>query len=137
MIAISGRVYNVTPYIQYHPGGSWAIESRCGQEVTGLFASIHSNYAWSLLERYYVADFAGQSKTANPSVLDAIAREIEKQNPGAVVSNIKPRRGLFVATVLYNGEIYEEYIDRNFRIVKEENLEPWDGLEFWEWEGED
>lgn len=54
-LAISGKAYNVTSYAGSHPGGRGVITNSCGTEVSGIFASIHSNFAWNLLGQYYVA----------------------------------------------------------------------------------
>ena len=53
-LIIKGVVYDVSSYINRHPGGSNNIVSSCGTEVTGIFASIHSNAAWNLLKNYQV-----------------------------------------------------------------------------------
>ncbi len=53
-LLIDSKVYDVTTYISKHPGGRKNITSRCGEEVTGIFASIHSNAAWDLLNSYYI-----------------------------------------------------------------------------------
>jgi cytochrome b involved in lipid metabolism len=53
-LAIENKVYNVSSYVSSHPGGQGKIISVCGQEVTGVFASIHSNFAWDLLKNYQI-----------------------------------------------------------------------------------
>lgn len=53
-IAIQGKVYDVTGFIDQHPGGVDKITSGCGKEMTGVFAAIHSNRAWDLLARFQV-----------------------------------------------------------------------------------
>lgn len=55
-LVIKNKVYNVSSYIGYHPGGANRIISECGNEVTGLFASIHSNFAWDLLKKYDIGN---------------------------------------------------------------------------------
>ena len=54
---ISGNVYNLTPYIPSHPGGS-AILAYCGLDGTSAFLNgpphAHSSFAQSLLSNYYV-----------------------------------------------------------------------------------
>jgi cytochrome b involved in lipid metabolism len=55
-LVINNKVYDVTTYTGSHPGGTRSILSKCGQEVSGLFASIHSNRAWDLLGQYYVGN---------------------------------------------------------------------------------
>lgn len=54
-LAIRGKAYNITSYEGSHPGGRGVIINSCGTEVSGIFASIHSNFAWNLLGQYYVA----------------------------------------------------------------------------------
>lgn len=51
---VKGNVYDVSSYIAKHPGGSRTIVSRCGKEITGIFAEIHSNRAWDLLSKYKI-----------------------------------------------------------------------------------
>lgn len=41
-MAIQGRVYNVTPYMHYHPGGVAELMRGAGQDATALFAEVHS-----------------------------------------------------------------------------------------------
>jgi cytochrome b involved in lipid metabolism len=55
-LIINNKVYDVTSYIYQHPGGPDKIISNCGKEVTGIFAAIHSNFAWDLLKKYYIGD---------------------------------------------------------------------------------
>lgn len=53
-LIIQNKVYDVSSYISQHPGGQGKIINKCGQEVTGVFAQIHSNFAWDLLKKYQV-----------------------------------------------------------------------------------
>ncbi|CAF0815917.1 unnamed protein product [Adineta ricciae] len=53
--AISGNVYNITPYLDYHPGGVDEIMKGAGVDATTLFQEIHSwvNFG-SMLEKCLV-----------------------------------------------------------------------------------
>jgi cytochrome b involved in lipid metabolism len=53
-LIIKNKVYDVSKYISNHPGGQGEIISKCGREVTGVFADIHSNFAWDLLNNYQI-----------------------------------------------------------------------------------
>lgn len=53
---ISGKVYNVTSYIPFHPGGKNSIISSCGRDATSVFDPIHSASAHNMLASYYVGD---------------------------------------------------------------------------------
>jgi len=48
-LIVKNNVYDVTSYIPKHPAGKSKITNTCGEEVTNIFASIHSNFAWNLL----------------------------------------------------------------------------------------
>ncbi len=53
-LIVKGSVYDVTNFIDKHPGGAKKITERCGQEATAFFSAIHSNFAWNLLKDYYL-----------------------------------------------------------------------------------
>ncbi|KKP37373.1 MAG: NADH-cytochrome b5 [Candidatus Peregrinibacteria bacterium GW2011_GWF2_33_10] len=55
-LIVNDKVYDVTSYINKHPGGKNNIIKYCGQESSKIFAAIHSNFAWNLLNQFYVAD---------------------------------------------------------------------------------
>ena len=59
-MAIRGKVYNVTSYIDYHPGGVEELMRGAGTNATELFDETHSyvNYE-TLLQKCYVGRLAG------------------------------------------------------------------------------
>lgn len=46
-MVVSGRVYNVTPYIEFHPGGAAELMKGAGKDATKLIQKIH---AWVNVE---------------------------------------------------------------------------------------
>lgn len=70
-IVIEGKVYDCTPFMALHPGGSASILMNAGEDCTQDFADIHSKKAWAMLDEYYVGDVceepASPSSTATPS----------------------------------------------------------------------
>jgi cytochrome b involved in lipid metabolism len=60
-LIISGKIYNVTQYIPFHPGGVSRIVQYCGAEATQAFNTqggngSHSANAHALLANYYIGD---------------------------------------------------------------------------------
>lgn len=41
-VALGGRVYNVTPYVPFHPGGEKILKAVAGKDGTALFMKTHS-----------------------------------------------------------------------------------------------
>lgn len=72
---ISGQVYNLTPYLAYHPGGVSIVLPACGADGTTAFRTrggtgTHSSYANSLLSQYLVGSLNSSlsaSVSAQPS----------------------------------------------------------------------
>lgn len=57
-LEIEGKVYDVTKYINSHPGGNEILRG-CGKDATDLFVGKpHSDSAVSILESYYIGDLA-------------------------------------------------------------------------------
>lgn len=60
-LLISGKIYDVTSYINSHPGGSQAITFSCGQDATEAFNTqggqgSHSKSATAMLADFYIGD---------------------------------------------------------------------------------
>eukprot|EP01101_Sappina_pedata_P010716 TRINITY_DN6830_c0_g1_i1.p1 TRINITY_DN6830_c0_g1~~TRINITY_DN6830_c0_g1_i1.p1 ORF type:complete len:140 (-),score=38.44 TRINITY_DN6830_c0_g1_i1:31-450(-) len=53
--AINGRVFNISPYLKFHPGGADILMTAAGKDGTKLFSYYHSWVnAESLLSSFYV-----------------------------------------------------------------------------------
>jgi cytochrome b involved in lipid metabolism len=55
-IIVNDKIYNITTYFGKHPGGNKIMFAYCGKETSQAFAAVHSNFAWDLLEDYYIGD---------------------------------------------------------------------------------
>ncbi len=54
-IVIDRQVYDVTPYLDLHPGGSRIILQNSGQDCTQLFKVIHTqSYITQILHKYQI-----------------------------------------------------------------------------------
>lgn len=125
-LVINNKVYDVSSYINQHPGGRRNIISRCGKEVTGIFASIHSNFAWDLLSNYYVGNFSGDSSvltknvivSSNPVVLSSIEQSLKRAYPGSDILFVKPKKDFFVAKMIKDNKLFEAHIDSSGKILQ-------------------
>lgn len=73
---VSNKVYNVTSYINSHPGGAMRITSNCGKDATQAYVTqggkgSHSRAAQAMLKTLYVGDLNAtvhtQSTVTQPS----------------------------------------------------------------------
>ena len=64
-IAIHGQVYNVTPYLDFHPGGREELMRAAGKEATDLFNQVHHyvNFA-SMLRKCFVGEYCAPAAAA-------------------------------------------------------------------------
>ncbi|KAI0513535.1 hypothetical protein KFK09_009560 [Dendrobium nobile] len=60
-ISIQGKVYNVTDWVNSHPGGEIPLLNLAGQDATDAYVAFHPASAWKHLDRffvgYYLADY--------------------------------------------------------------------------------
>ena len=124
-LIINNKVYDVSSYIGYHPGGLWSIVSFCGKEATGIFARIHSNRAWDLLRRYKIGTIITNKPDTTFQVLTAISDAFKKANPDAEIIRVSPKKDFYVAKIIYQGKLYEVHIDNSGKIINEEAESDW------------
>lgn len=63
---ISGKIYDLTSYLNIHPGGAYTILPYCGADGTEAFATkdrgqSHSSNAADLLNNFYIGNLGGQA----------------------------------------------------------------------------
>jgi len=136
---IEDRVYDVTMYFGFHPGGNNTMSSRCGKVVTGIFSRIHSNRAWDLLAKYKIADLASSNPTQNvvSADLNAISIGLKAANPTANVVNVKPKGENFVAKVIFDSRLFEIHLDKYGNIIKEEVEDEENDWSLWDTDEDD
>jgi len=54
-MAIDGKVYDATEYVETHPDGNSILDG-CGQDATAYFSAVHSQRAWGILSNYYIGE---------------------------------------------------------------------------------
>jgi len=141
-LVINNKVYDVDSYTNKHPGGAQKILDNCGKEVTGIFAAIHSNFAWDLLASYLIGSI-GEGITvaapeqpipqtiaptqANPAVPQnqtptqqpptSLEEAIQRQFPGATVNKLRMEDdGRTKADLIYNGISYRVVFNADYSI---------------------
>ncbi|KAF5829749.1 cytochrome b-5, isoform CRA_e [Dunaliella salina] len=68
-LLIHGKVYNVTDFLEEHPGGYDIILGSTGKDATQDFEEIgHSNSAKELLAKYLIGDYEQVVKLASRSL---------------------------------------------------------------------
>ncbi|KAI3783855.1 hypothetical protein L1987_42943 [Smallanthus sonchifolius] len=56
-VIIFGKVYNVTPFMEEHPGGSEVVLAATGKDATGDFEDTgHSLEAKEMMDKYYIGE---------------------------------------------------------------------------------
>ncbi|KFY21357.1 hypothetical protein V493_07471, partial [Pseudogymnoascus sp. VKM F-4281 (FW-2241)] len=70
---LGGKVYNITPYLPYHPGGEAELMKCAGRDGTKLFAEIHPWVNWEgMLGACLVGIAVGESEVKQVSALESM-----------------------------------------------------------------
>jgi len=60
-VVIEGKVYNVTPFLEEHPGGDGVLMEKAGTDATEAFEDVgHSDEARSQLGNFYIGDLVSE-----------------------------------------------------------------------------
>ncbi|MFS7914467.1 putative cytochrome b5-like heme/steroid binding domain, cytochrome b5, heme-binding protein [Helianthus anomalus] len=67
-LIIQGKVYDVTPFMEDHPGGSELLLGSTGKDATDDFEDIgHSDDAKAMMGKYYIGDLEEKSYKIEPT----------------------------------------------------------------------
>ncbi|XP_066171190.1 cytochrome b5 reductase 4 isoform X3 [Sylvia atricapilla] len=126
-ICIRGFVYNVTPYMEYHPGGEDELMRAAGADGTDLFDQVHRwvNYE-SMLKECLVGRMAVKPIAA-PKEVSSIVSEDKKQLNGVLpekkvlatssAKDLSPSYDWFQTDSLITIVIYTKQKDMNAELV--------------------
>ncbi|KAK8532448.1 hypothetical protein V6N13_131778 [Hibiscus sabdariffa] len=65
-LVIGGKVYNVTKFVEDHPGGEEILLSAAGKDATDNFEAVdHSRTATAMLDEFYVGDIDTSTVPSN------------------------------------------------------------------------
>lgn len=130
-LLINSQVYNVTSYLNSHPGGVNAITPFCGGEATNAFNTRggrgggHSNSATNLLNNYRIG--ALNSSVAVPTAPPAgggssLPASVAAKYPGATVTSINEEDdGRIEMKINYNGQCREIKINSSGAISEDKS----------------
>ncbi|NXO42068.1 CYB5B protein, partial [Locustella ochotensis] len=77
-LVIHGRVYDVTRFLEEHPGGEEVLLEQAGRDATESFEDVgHSSDAREMLKQYYIGEVHPVSASWNP----------QTKTPRAVLGN--------------------------------------------------
>ncbi|NXR64971.1 CYB5B protein, partial [Rhadina sibilatrix] len=77
-LVIHGRVYDVTRFLEEHPGGEEVLLEQAGRDATESFEDVgHSTDAREMLKQYYIGEVHPVSASCNP----------QTKTPRGVLSN--------------------------------------------------
>ena len=55
-IILKGKVYDVTPYVNEHPGGAAILRNAGGDSTEGFFGPQHPDRVFDLIDDFYIGD---------------------------------------------------------------------------------
>ena len=65
-----GKVYNLTPYLPFHPGGEGELRRAAGKDGTKLFMDVHPWVNWENMLGECMVGILVSEEPAKPSTLD-------------------------------------------------------------------
>ena len=138
-LIIENKVYDVTAYIPFHPGGTNTIRNNCGKESTQAFATrggegSHSQSAWNMLNNYLLGNLdasvvvvpADPGTTSTPPPISSDPSEpyrdaIFASYPGASITKLSLEdNGYAEFKFIYNGNEYEGKMNASYVITEME-----------------
>ncbi|KAI8140103.1 cytochrome b5 [Fennellomyces sp. T-0311] len=89
---IHNKVYDITDFVQEHPGGEEVLIDETGKDATEAFEDIgHSDEAREMLEKYYIGEVDEKSRTPEKSYSTLRAGELpEDEKKGSILRFLVP-----------------------------------------------
>ncbi|KAG9299220.1 hypothetical protein G9A89_013868 [Geosiphon pyriformis] len=105
-IAVHGKVYDVTNFIDEHPGGEEVLLDEGGKDATEAFDDVgHSEEAYEILKRHYI----GELKDAPPPSITIKSTPYEKTTQPESPSNF----GIFIPIAVLIAYIAYKYVSQS------------------------
>ncbi|PKA66322.1 Cytochrome b5 [Apostasia shenzhenica] len=83
-LVISGKVYDITPFMGDHPGGDDVMVSSTGKDATDDFEDVgHSKTARDIMSKYYIGDFDSSTAPNKSSFVSTTTAPINEEGKGS------------------------------------------------------
>ncbi|KAG0049150.1 hypothetical protein BGZ83_006008 [Gryganskiella cystojenkinii] len=91
LLALHGKVYDVTGFIDEHPGGEEVLIDEAGKDATESFEDVgHSDEAREIMSKLYVGELKTDNATAKPkSTFNSTPKPIPASEPTETTSSIQ------------------------------------------------
>lgn len=108
-LAVRGKVYNVTKWVQHHPGGVDTIVLNGGRDATQLFEAYHPTKVYAMLNPYYVGEISANAENPDFPPMSPFYLSLKKKVEDYFVENkLNPRpyqemlfRTVFLMSIVY------------------------------------
>ncbi|KAK9806800.1 hypothetical protein WJX72_003117 [[Myrmecia] bisecta] len=81
-LVVHGKVYDITTFLDEHPGGFDIILANTGKDATEDYEEIgHSNAATEMLTKYYIGEYAGGDTSDLKKAASALKTRAVSQPP--------------------------------------------------------
>ncbi|KAG2216648.1 hypothetical protein INT45_010788 [Circinella minor] len=88
-MVIHNKVYDVTSFIQEHPGGEEVLFDESGKDATEAFEDIgHSDEAREILEKFFVGELDEKSRVTNKEYSTLRAGELPEEKKGGSILRV-------------------------------------------------
>ncbi|KAJ9293584.1 hypothetical protein DTO271G3_7663 [Paecilomyces variotii] len=120
-VAIHGKVYDITKYVQDHPGGVDLLIDVGGTDATGAFEDVgHSEDASEILEQYFIGTLKDSTEVVRPKAVRVIQQSAPlpttKSSMLGSIAIITSLGGL--ASLLFFSRRYIDLPDKLARLLK-------------------
>lgn len=120
--SLKGKVYNISPYLAYHPGGEKIMKGVLGKDATALFDKYHpwvnvDGLIGTLQLGYLATSTSAKSEDEPASYMSRATKQDEFAVPAPVVTKTKARN---------MENIMPKADDRDEDQIEEDYKEPWE-----------
>lgn len=98
-LIIDGKVYDVTKYVDYHPGGQ-LISTWAGRDATDVFVAYHENWARTKIKSFYIGDVSDYQVSEINTDFRRLVQQIEEAGLMKTSKMYYAIKVLIVATIL-------------------------------------